>query len=134
MTEQVSLQLAVPDKYYTLEVNGEPRELFMSHGMLDALLRMVRDTDEIGEIYVDPDKRQAVLEALFAERSKSGRIITAVDVADLDIDIEAIDGVLQWTVAHLSGFFIRSMNSIARLAEGNIAAQQKVEAALTTQT
>lgn len=123
-----------PDKTFTLVVGDQARELFMSYGLLDTLIRLVPDTDEIGNLYVDADKRKAVLEALVAERSKSGKIIQAFDIEDLEVDIEVVDALLQWAVEHLAGFFIRSMTNIAKLAEQNIQAQEKAEAALTPQT
>lgn len=96
-----------PDKKLALHVDGQDREAFMSYGLQDQLLRLVRDTNEIGLVYADPDTRNAVIEQVLADRTPSGKIIQKKNFDDYDISTEEVEKLLAWVIDHVTAFFIR---------------------------
>lgn len=97
----------VPSKTLTVKVDGNEREILMSYGLQDQLLRLIRDTNEIGNIYADPDVRNAIIEQILAERSPSGKIINKRTFDDYILEVEDAETILAWAVDHITAFFIR---------------------------
>lgn len=102
-----------PSKTITFTVDEQEREVYLSYGLQDALLRLVRDVDQIGNLYVDPDIRNAVLEEVLAERTRTGkRIDPKRSFDDYQIDIEEVDKILAWVGDVVTHFFIKVLQNI----------------------
>lgn len=113
--------IKVPEKTLTVVIGtGEEtttRELFMSWGLLDKLVNRIKDTDQIAEIFINGEIRNAILTELLAERTRTGKIISTVSLDDLDIDLEQIDNLLSWASEHITSFFLRSLSRLSAAVE-----------------
>lgn len=96
-------------KTIKLIVDGEEREIFMSYGLQNEVLKLIRDTNEIGNAYADTDTRNALIEQVLADRTKSGKITSKKSFDDYEIDIEEVEKLLAWVVDHATAFFIRAI-------------------------
>lgn len=116
MTEEVN---KVAEPTITLKIGGEDQEFLMSWGLLDELTQMVKDLDQLGEFFSNPEMRTKVLSAVLSLRTKTGKITERRDVLDVDLDdqLEAIDEILSWAAAHVTGFFIRSLSKLSERVE-----------------
>jgi len=117
MTEQASPTTLYPPpaKELDIVVDGETRTLKMSYGLQDKLLRLVKDTNEVGNIFTDPEIRNPIISELLAERSNTGRVIGQLRQPDeYEIDLEEVDKLLAWAVDTVTSFFIRSLESLNR--------------------
>jgi len=93
----------------TLSVNidGKPVELFMSYGLLTELARTAPHIDALPSLDLDNDLRDRFLSTLIAERTKTGKVITPREIAEVDISIPDVELALDWGKEHLVDFFLR---------------------------
>lgn len=99
----------------TVTVDGEEREIKMTYGLQDKLISLVRDTNEIGNIFVDPETRNGILAEMLAERTPGGKIVgTRKDAEEYEISLEDIDNLLSWATDVVTDFFIRALAIIER--------------------
>ena len=104
-----------PAATLTVNVDGEEREIKMTYGLQDKLISLVRDTNEIGNIFVDPEVRNNILAELLAVRGKGGKIEGArKEAEDYEISLEDIDALLSWATDVITDFFIRALAIIER--------------------
>lgn len=101
-----------PDKILTVTVDGAEREIKLSYGLQDQILRLVKDTNEVGNIYVDADIRNAVIEQVLADRSNTGKIVLKKNFDDYDIETEEVEKILDWVVTIVTSFFSRVLASL----------------------
>lgn len=101
-----------PAKTLTVTVDEQERELILTYGLQDQILRLVKDTNEIGNIFVDPDIRNALIEQVLAERTKSGKIILKKPYDEYDIEIEEVERILDWVVTIVTSFFTRVLANL----------------------
>lgn len=101
-----------PSKTLTITVDGAEREIFLSYGLQDQILRLVKDTNEVGNIYVDADIRNAIIEQVLADRSKTGKIILKKNFDDYEIETEEVEKILDWVVVIVTSFFSRVLASL----------------------
>lgn len=95
--------------HFTITVNGEEREIFMSYNLLRELVKICTSIEATIAIAVDEELHDAVVGALLAERSKSGRITQAVDLLDLELDAEEVMGLIAWAQDHALDFFAKAL-------------------------
>ncbi len=132
MTDQPN-KSATPDKILTIIPTGaEPRDIVMSYGLLDTLVSMVGDIDQVSKFFIDQDTRNKVLTAVLSDRAPNGKVTNKITPDDLALELETVDDILSWAAAHVTGFFIRSLTSLAKrvseMPTGDI--QAGVDAAL----
>ncbi len=109
-----------PAPTFDIKVNGVDREILMSFGLLDQLSRIVEAPDNVGQVLLAPDLRQKVMVEVLAERKPSGKIIKAIDdFEDLDIEIDAAEALLDWSMEHLMDFFVRRLQKVADISLKN---------------
>lgn len=102
--------------HYTLKVNGEDFEVFMSFGLLNELTAVIGDPGRAASIFFDPELREHVLRAVLSERNKAGKVIDRVDdILDLEVDLGEIELLLSWVAGHVLRFFTRSLKSVMGL-------------------
>ncbi len=106
------------------------REIFMSFGLLNELSTIVQDATQIAALDLDPEIRTKTLNAIFAERTKSGRKTKDVEMDDLEISYQDVETALDWAKDHLMGFFIRRLESTAKVVEQTKTRMEKVESSL----
>ena len=102
----------VPEKTITLKVGDTEREVVMSYGLQDQLLRLIPDTNMIGNAYTDHDTRNSIIEQVLADRTKSGKIVVKRSFDDYEIELEEVEKLLGWVVDHLTAFFVRVINQL----------------------
>lgn len=105
-------EVKAPDKTITLKVGEEDREIFMSYGLQDQLLRLIPDTHLVGTVYTDSNVRNAVIEQVLADRSKTGKIILQRSFDEYEIELEEVEKLLGWVVDHVTAFFVRVINQL----------------------
>lgn len=125
----MSNEATTPDKILTIEVNGAKRDIKMTYGLLNELLRAVPNIDNVASVFADPEARTTVLKAVLAERSSTGRVTTEVDPEDVNIEIETVDDILSWAAAHVTSFFMRSLINLTK--QVNRLPAQELEAVVT---
>lgn len=104
-----------PAATLTVTVDGEEREIKMTYGLQDKLITLVRDTSEIGNIFIDPEVRNNVLAELLAKRGKGGKIEgERKDAEDYEISLEDIDALLSWATDIVTHFFIKALVILER--------------------
>lgn len=104
-----------PAPTLTITVDGEEREIKMTYGLQDKLISLVRDTNEIGNIFVDPEVRNNILAEMLATRGRGGKIEgVRKDAEDYEISLEDIDALLSWATDVVTDFFIRALAIIER--------------------
>lgn len=104
----------------TITVDGKERELFASFGLVNALTKIVTSPDQVPFISVDSELREAVFEAVLAERSPSGKVLSSSPkLDDVEISLEDAERLLEWVERVILGFFLRSLKRTAKLSEEN---------------
>ena len=106
---------ALQDRFEITQ-DGEPREIFMSFGLLNEITALMGEPATAASVYFSPQLRERVLLAALHQRSKSGKIQEPLASLD-DVEIAASDmeGLLAWEVDHAIGFFTRSMDRVVLL-------------------
>lgn len=102
-----------------ITLDNKELEIFMSFGLLDELCRIVGEIDSVPFIGVSHEMRRQVLAAVFAERTKSGKIIKSVDWEDLELDPDTVIRLLAWVAEHVLNFFMLQLNTLKELTSKN---------------
>lgn len=105
----------IADPTITVSIAGQDKEILMSWGLLDELTKLVKDLDQLGQFFSDPEMRDGVLSAVLSERTKQGKITKKLGVLDVELDdqLEAVDEILSWAASHVTAFFIRSLTKLS---------------------
>lgn len=99
-----------PATTLTITVDGKEREIKMTYGLQDKLITLIRDTNEIGNIFVDPATRNHILAELLAERTSGGKLIgERKEAEEYEISMEDIDSLLSWATDVVTNFFVRAL-------------------------
>lgn len=106
------------------------REIFMSFGLVNELCNIIKDPAQIHIFDLDENVRKAVIESIFAERTKSGRKTNVVELEDLEYSMSEIEKALDWAKEHVMNFFIRRLESTAKLADQTKDKMAKLESSL----
>lgn len=102
-----------PSDTFTMVIDGEARDIFMSFGLLNELTGVVGDPLRCAQLYLDPDLRTVVVGACLHERDKRGKIIKEVKaITDVEVNIEEVELLLGWVADHMLSFFSRSLKTI----------------------
>ncbi|TPJ51669.1 MULTISPECIES: hypothetical protein [unclassified Mesorhizobium] len=101
---------------FELNQNGEPREIFMSFGLLNEITALMGEPATAASVYFAPKLREQVLLTALHDRAPSGKIkerLASLD--DVEISASDMEGLLAWEVDHAIGFFTRSMDRVVKL-------------------
>ncbi len=107
-------EVPAPEKTITLKIGAEDREILMSYGLQDQLLRLIPDTNMIGTVYTDSDVRNAVIEQVLADRTNTGKITLKRAFDEYEIELEEVEKLLGWVVDHVTAFFVRVINQLEK--------------------
>lgn len=99
--------------------DGKEREIFMSFALLNRLCFIVRDISNIPLLHLDPMMREAVLEEMLAERTKSGNVTKEVKIEEMEISLEDMESLLDFAGEHVVDFSIRVIEKATALQERN---------------
>lgn len=115
----------------TVTVDGEVREIKMTYGLQDKLISLVRDTNEIGNIFVDPKVRNDILAEMLATRTAGGKIVgERKDAEEYEISLSDVDNLLSWATDVVTDFFIRALEIIER----KLVLPQEIQGSQSTDT
>lgn len=105
---------AGPNPRLTVTVNGEPRELFMSFGLLNELCRGIGDVRSAVQIPLNSELRDYTLLAVLSERNERGEVEDgkAINLRTLNMSIEDAESLLGWVSEHCCDFFLRTMERV----------------------
>lgn len=101
----------------TIKHNGDAKDLFMSFGLLNELMKIVHDIPNIQSIGVDPALRCDVLEAVFAQRGPKGEVVDVTPASALPITAADAQRILEWVAGHVLDFFLGSVEAAVRTME-----------------
>lgn len=116
----------IPDTL-TITDAGKPRELFMSFGLLDELLKIIGDIPAISAIAIEPDLRFRVLNSVLAERNDVGIVTQPITLFTLRVAQEDIHLICSWVAEHALDFFLTAI-------ERNLNVHLKHQSRLTAST
>ena len=84
----------------------EPRDAFMSYGLLNDLVRVVGDPNKASVIELDPELADVVVRLVLIPRSKTGKKMIDLTVFDPPgLTVGEAMKLFDWTKAHLLDFF-----------------------------
>ena len=101
--------MALNSDHLSITRDGQPRELFMSFGLLHELLAVVGDIVEISAIAVNAPLRDAVLTSVLAERNEKGVIQGELNLFVMEIPRSDIQVILSWVAGHVLDFFLTAI-------------------------
>lgn len=118
-----------PDNTLILTIDGQARELFMSHGLktlLSQKIGSVSNVEAIAMLQLDPAMQQDFLEEILQERTKTGLPLgDRKSLLAYDISSDDADRAINWVVDHLISFFIQRAMSLGEMQKKLAEAQQK---------
>lgn len=103
--------------HFTMRVGENSRDIKMTFGLLNELVRTVGDIEAVAEISFNTDLRDEVLSQVFSERNKDGRIEEKVTLFNLDVDPDEVVGLLEWVGSHVTDFLLKQMVRTKSLME-----------------
>lgn len=95
------------------EVNGQT--ITMTYGLLNECVREVGDVDQLAEIHIDQELRNALLVIVLSERDDEGRIEKPVNLHKLELSVAEVQELLDWIGEHVADFFIGSLERTKKL-------------------
>lgn len=87
----------VVSDHLTVNVSGEPKELFMSFSLLQKLSKKFPDPQTIILLPIDPDAREIAFNVIFNVKSSE-------DLPDMSLNTAG--EIIQWATGHLVNFFV----------------------------
>lgn len=93
----------------TIHVDGQPRDIFMSFGLLHELLRVVGDLSGVSVMAIDADLREKVLVVVLSERDEKGKIVREFPFYTARISAEDVHAIFKWAGSHVLDFFLTAM-------------------------
>lgn len=106
------------DKILIKTSDGE-KEVFMTFGLINSLVRIVGGVERVAAIPIDPDLADGVLIACLIPRGKNGR--PSVDVESFEppgLEIEEATKLFTFVQEHLFSFFLKALETAVKVSEG----------------
>lgn len=110
-----------PNDRMTVEVNGQPQEVFMSGGLVRNIMRHFSQFDDFGQIFTNAEEQNVLIIQLLRPRNKSGSPAVKVNysIDDFEMSIDDSAALVSWAVDHCLHFFMNSVSSATNLFESN---------------
>jgi hypothetical protein len=102
-----------------ITINEQPRELFMSFGLLNEISRDVGDVENVAMVGIDPELREKILQTLLAERDDDGKVTKKFNFFKADLSMDDINRVIEWVSENLLDFFLKALAGANSLREKN---------------
>lgn len=100
--------------------NGEKdEEIFMSFALLNLLSSIVGDPQNVTVVSVQPEFREALLNAVLCKRTKGGKVEEVRTIDDVEIDPEVMEDMFDWLMDHVTAFTLRSLEKTMERANKN---------------
>lgn len=91
----------------------------MSFGLINELAQVVNEVDNVPVIGAQHELRAAVLNSLLSERDEQGEIVRKFNPFTDNVDIDEIEGLIDWTAEHLIDFFLKQFEMAKKLGDKN---------------
>ena len=98
-----------PPVTFTISVNDEDKEVFMSFALLNTITGYFRNAEELEQILLNSDVRASVITELLSERNETGRITQNFDINTMKADPDQILDLLEWVSEHVETFFTKAL-------------------------
>ena len=96
-----------PTDTLNVTVNGAPRSLFMSYGLLNELLSIVPDIPDVSAMGSDHALRGKVLQTILSKRNDLGDVIEPYQPFQVTVTPTDVHEILKWAQGHVLGFFLK---------------------------
>ena len=112
------MDLPKPNRSYDLTVNGERQTVVMSYGLFHEISKVVPSPEQITDLLIsDPYLRDYVVRRLLTGNKKVEKDEDLVDLFDMDVDLDEIEGLVSWAAEHILHFFMKSAAKMATTGE-----------------
>jgi hypothetical protein len=110
--------LPKPPRTFDITVNGEKQTIVMSYGLFHEVAKVVPSPEQITDLLLtDPYLRDYVIRRLLTGNKKVEKDEDLVDLFDLDVDLDEVEGLVSWAAEHVLHFFMRSAGKMAKTGE-----------------
>lgn len=109
---------AVSDKLEVTMLDGTKQVLFMSFGQLNVLAQMIGGLEQLPLMYSESSVREVILINCLSKRESDGNIPSIEEFNEIgdNLSVEQAEAILGWVEDHLTGFFIRALKRLTKLA------------------
>jgi hypothetical protein len=108
-----------PPMSISVTVNGVEREIFMPFALLNRLSHMLGDIQNLGMVHLNPEVRETFLVELLHERGPGGKVTKEAILDELEIPLQDIERLLDFTAEHILDFTLRVIERATTLQEKN---------------
>jgi hypothetical protein len=103
-----------------ITVDGQPKELFMSFGLLSECLAIVQDLPNVAMLGIQAELRNSVLFCVLSERDPKGKIVgDGYNPFVTEVSTEDAMVVIRWVAEHTLSFFLKAMESNLRVHQAH---------------
>lgn len=127
-----------PNDYLTVvykladeEGRPQPKELFMSAGLIRRLASISQSHQGLIDIYTDPSMQSFMLSEILKPRTKRGEPSLEYQLEDFDISTSEAKKVIDWAIQHIIYFFIDAVSSVKAAAMDKESNLTKLAASMT---
>lgn len=103
----------------TTIVNGQPREVFMSGGLLRNIVPYYMEMVSVGDIFKEPEIQNHIVVQMLRPRSVRGQPIEAYTIDDFEMGTEEMNSLIGWATEHALFHFIESVTTAHKLGQKN---------------
>lgn len=109
---------SVSDKLEVTMLDGTKQVLFMSFGQLNVLAQMIGGIEQLPLMYSESSVREVILINCLSKRESDGSIPSIEEFNEIgdNLSVEQAEAILGWVEDHLTGFFIRALKRLTKLA------------------
>lgn len=107
-------EMELPNDLLQIKIkrDTEDKELFMSAGMLRAIVGWVGTADRFIDVFTDPQIQLEILGFILAPKGADGKVQEGFNLDTLEISPAEGDKVLKWVEAHILHFFIGNAKTL----------------------
>lgn len=124
-----------PSKTFPMTVNGEARDIEMSFGLFQEIMKVVPQPENVASLLIsDFYLREYVIRRMLTGRKRVKEDSDMVDLIELDLDSEDVDGLVLWVTDHILYFFTTTAEKSLSLGKKYADRMEKVTLSLPSQT
>lgn len=111
-----------PDERITVTVKmpggsePEPKEIFMSAGLVRRLATVVQSLGDISQMYSDPMVEDILLTEILTPRTERGKSQKIYTAEDFEMAMDEADRLLEWARGHVLHFFTKTVLRVGTVA------------------
>jgi hypothetical protein len=129
-----SQPIVKPQDRFTVVVNGQDQEVFMSGGLLRKLVPVAGVLSDFSDVYTNTEIQNELLVTALMPRNVRGSTVGTYSIDDFEMTVEEFDKLLGWIMEHILHFFIGSVTNAQQMVEKNQPAMAKLERLMQSMT